>query len=1137
MVANKVDRANKKEPEKETKLSRRTDYGEYIIEKVLKRGDVVYIFYPSKKKVIFTKKTRDLSELTSRDIGLLLEFREQNKILEKFEPSMAFAFVFKKWLQNAKVTKDGKKRFNAKSFFDYAHVANLPIFAPVSYYAKLEPYSKIPYLKNVDWLSPQFPLLLAFGVPLMYSYLHLDDHMYSNNLGYEPLVYGSAVQWLTVPFNLQWWVSDAYYDWLVSTGGNILVVSNFIDQVKKRIRNVLKEQIKNPIELEKKVHEETKNLIKYLTILAVKTFFTKTILARSETHIDFIYILRLIASYIFSYIDDDNSYILAYQYFPHVKIIDSPSKYSVKITNEILAPEGEISIFSDDSVSFFFTGKGSEPFVIESISESKLPKDKAYDIKFSTRFRPDYRNLAFSKLNIVTVPVQIIEDPKEDKHPVGELIVFHRMFNSKLGAYEYHVFPVSTVLDDSKKLFEKTMLVCPECNSRNIIIKFVSDFIEAIDKDERLNTFIEKYNLSDLFIKMKSILKFGYEDALEMANKSEYDNRFFVMAKMPIRYMTVTAVPLSKITVSTDNFTKGETVVSEIMLLIKEHLLDDATKSLLKRNSNVIVTGILLSTDKGIPILDVINIYPTSNMIQVEKPRQNVDVVYSLVKQSLTETKLRVEDLLQNFLEDIKSNSPSIEDEYYALKVSLLLQIASLKRVGYISDMPGKLYDSLRNIFQEIDIENLPKQHRLAFLKDEPIRSAIDRPQIHILLIGPTGSGKTTVLRKMQYYVPNYAYVQAGTLTIPGLIGRVDRTSYGWTFTPGALFTANNGLLILDEVDKIKTEVINSLLNAMEDQKITITKAFLSSDIDLNFAVLAAGNPINQHEWIEGLGVLDQIKLPPVFVSRFDLIFPLLYGAGKKEDLVSNLFTGIYSKVMNFSSPDSYELQYNTREMLIKSIYEEIERKLSLKKYLFVASRVRIKDFSNDARVVLGTFFEEMAKYFKKLAEEKRKKVELEVVGALGNDDLKEKKKEKTADILLTVRVIPTIFRIAIASAKLRLSPVVEEVDARLAITLMKSMLNIYKVTGVDAVYTSIDRVSENSFTRAIIQVLSERDAVTKSELFKLVFEKLGINDERVIKLSIDKLERVLNNLIYKGYVYEPQPGVYKLIKGPDFNF
>lgn len=355
------------------------------------------------------------------------------------------------------------------------------------------------------------------------------------------------------------------------------------------------------------------------------------------------------------------------------------------------------------------------------------------------------------------------------------------------------------------------------------------------------------------------------------------------------------------------------------------------------------------------------------------------------------------------------------------------------------------------------------------------------RGDIHILIVGDPGIGKSQMLKYVSKLAPRSIYTSGKGTTGAGLTAAAVRDELGgWSLEAGALVLGDQGNVCVDELDKMRSEDRSALHEALEQQTVSIAKAGIMATLNSRCSVLAAANPkFGRFDRFKVLA--EQIDLPSPILSRFDLIFvvedkPSVEGDSKLAEHILKIH------------------QSNT-------IDYEIEPEL-LRKYIAYARKNVNPVLTDEANEVLREFYV----------------------------STRNSNKEEQAPVPITARQLEAIIRLSEASAKIKLKDTVDREDAEKAVRLQMACL---KEVGVDPETGEID-----------IEVMEGRTPTSEREKMQRVMEEIGLLEEEFgdqaplnvlitnmaekYDMSEEKVEEFVRNLNQKGLIYIPTTGYLK---------
>jgi replicative DNA helicase Mcm len=355
------------------------------------------------------------------------------------------------------------------------------------------------------------------------------------------------------------------------------------------------------------------------------------------------------------------------------------------------------------------------------------------------------------------------------------------------------------------------------------------------------------------------------------------------------------------------------------------------------------------------------------------------------------------------------------------------------------------------------------------------------RGEMNALLIGDPGTAKSQLLQYVSRIAPRGLYTSGRGTTAAGLTAAVIREKGGgMSLEAGALVLADKGVACIDEMDKMRPEDRVAIHEAMEQHTVSVAKGGIVATLNARTAILAAANPtLGRYE--PARTVAENISLPVTILSRFDLIFVLRDVPNKEAD--------------GKMSEHILEIHRRGTSPVEPPIQPELMRK-----YISYAKAIK-PVLTDEALKRLSAFYLAM----------------------------RSASETEGSPVAITARQLESLVRLAEARARVALRKEVTAEDAEAAIAIMKKSLeevgidlSSYKMD-IDIIMTG----KPKSMRDRLHIILSELARMEKETGF---VEKMVFLDELESRHHIPRqeAERMINQLLREGTIYEPREGTLK---------
>ncbi len=355
------------------------------------------------------------------------------------------------------------------------------------------------------------------------------------------------------------------------------------------------------------------------------------------------------------------------------------------------------------------------------------------------------------------------------------------------------------------------------------------------------------------------------------------------------------------------------------------------------------------------------------------------------------------------------------------------------------------------------------------------------RGDINIFLVGDPGTAKSEMLKFCARVAPRGLYTSGRGSTAAGLTAAVVKDKTGiMMLEAGAVVLGDQGLVCIDEFDKMKPEDRSALHEVMEQQSASIAKGGIVATLNARTSILAAANPM-YGKYDPFKNITENVNLPIPLLTRFDLIFVVRDIPSKEKD------EKIARHIIDLHTPRGID----QRSVIDVDL---------LTKYLSFAKK-GTPDLTKEAEQKILDYY------------------------------LKMRNVESEDMITVTPRQLEGIIRLSKARARLLLKDKVEEEDAERAIFLIQSML---EDAGVDVNTGKVDLGvllgkprSEVSKMQLFMDVLKGLEGEYKAAVEERTFVQ---ELEKTEKFTEEEARKYIRRMLREASIYESKPGHYNRV-------
>ncbi|XP_073250153.1 DNA helicase MCM8-like [Porites lutea] len=393
----------------------------------------------------------------------------------------------------------------------------------------------------------------------------------------------------------------------------------------------------------------------------------------------------------------------------------------------------------------------------------------------------------------------------------------------------------------------------------------------------------------------------------------------------------------------------------------------------------------------------------------------------------------------------------------------------------------------------------------------------------HILVVGDPGLGKSQMLQAVSNVAPRGVYVCGNATSTSGLTVTLSKegSSGDYSLEAGALVLGDQGCCCIDEFDKMGSQH-QALLEAMEQQSISIAKAGIVCSLPARTSILAAANPVGGH-YNKAKTVSENLKMGSALLSRFDLVFILL----DKPDEEMDSMLSEHVMALHAGKKSAFGVATARRRSREDSGSDEDETKKQWEAGKPLSERLKIGR-NEEFDAIPAQLLRKYVGYARTYVHPKLTPAAAEV---LQNFYLDLRRQHHSADSTpITTRQLESLIRLTQARARLEMREKASQQDAQDVVEIMKySLLDTFSDDFGNLDFQRSQHGSGMSSRAQSKRFIAELSRVSEREYNSLFTIEQMRRIAKELRLQIRSFDDFVYSLNNQGFLLKKGPRVYQL--------